>query len=261
MLMFIEKKPMTKKNSNTKLKISNGQKDISKLFLKRLLVKVMFSLGIGLIGLHAQTDTTTGTVTDIDGNVYKVVTIGNQVWMAENLRTTRYRNGDTISTTNPATLDISNEIEPKYQWAYDGDERNVSTYGRLYTWYALTDKRNIAPVGWHVPTDAEWRILGRLFGGDSIAIDKSKQAGTMYWKIPKTGVTNKSDFITLSAGSRWPNGKFVQLGKYGHYWSANEEYPGWAWRMLNSYEGENTIHLGSAPPKIGWAVRCIKDKD
>jgi uncharacterized protein (TIGR02145 family) len=222
-------------------------------------VCLILFLGLGLTGVQAQTDTTTGTVADIDGNVYKVVTIGNQVWMAENLRTTRYRNGDTISTTNPATLDISNEIEPKYQWAYDGDDRNVPTYGRLYTWFAVTDKRNIAPVGWHVPTDVEWKILGRLFGGDSIAIDNSKQAGTMYWKIPKTTVTNESGFVALSAGSRWPNGKFVQLGKYGHYWAANEEYPGWAWRMLNNYEGENTIHMGSAPPKIGWAVRCIKD--
>ena len=91
---------------------------------------------------------------DIDGNVYdNTVTIGTQIWMTENLRTTRYSNGDSIGTT---TLDISGESTPKYQWAYDGNESNVATYGRLYTWYAVTDSRNVCPVGWHVPSDAEW---------------------------------------------------------------------------------------------------------
>ena len=89
----------------------------------------------------------TPTVTDIDGNVYQTVTIGKQVWMAEDLKTTRYRNGDLIGPTTPATLDINSESSPKYQWAYDGDEKNVATYGRLYTWYAVADGRNIAPVG------------------------------------------------------------------------------------------------------------------
>lgn len=88
-------------------------------------------------------------VTDIDGNVYHTVTIGTQVWMVENLKVTKYRNGDLIGTTTPATLDISGEAEPKYQWVYDGKESNVSTYGRLYTWYAITDNRNVCPKGWH----------------------------------------------------------------------------------------------------------------
>ena len=89
----------------------------------------------------------------MDGNVYTSVTIGTQVWMVENLKTTKYRNGDLIGTTTPSTLDISAEATPKYQWAYSGDGNNVNTYGRLYTWYAVTDTGNTCPLGWNVPTD------------------------------------------------------------------------------------------------------------
>jgi uncharacterized protein (TIGR02145 family) len=120
-------------------------------------------------------------VTDIDGNTYRTVTIGSQVWMAEDLRTTRYRNGDLIGTTSPSTLDISGESAPKYQWAYAGDEGNVATYGRLYTWHASTDNRSIAPVGWHVPTDAEWVTLTEFLGGEAAAQGKLKEAGTTHW--------------------------------------------------------------------------------
>jgi len=99
------------------------------------------------------------TVKDIDGNVYHTVTIGTQVWMVENLKTTKYRNGDLIGTSTPATLDIRGESNPKYQWAYDGNESNVAVYGRLYAWYTLTDSRNVCPIGWHAPTDTEWTTL------------------------------------------------------------------------------------------------------
>ncbi|MFA6581335.1 MAG: fibrobacter succinogenes major paralogous domain-containing protein, partial [Paludibacter sp.] len=96
------------------------------------------------------------TVTDIDGNTYHTVKIGTQTWMVENLKTTKYRNGDIIGTTTPSTKDISSESNPKYQWAFNGDESYVAKYGRLYTWYTINDDRKIAPNGWHVATDAEW---------------------------------------------------------------------------------------------------------
>src|SRR5512133_2727329 len=99
------------------------------------------------------------SVKDIDGNVYQTITIGTQVWMVENLKTTKYRNGDLIGTTTPASLVIEGESAPKYQWAYDGNESNVAIHGRLYTWYVATDSRNVCPTGWHVPSDAEWTVL------------------------------------------------------------------------------------------------------
>jgi uncharacterized protein (TIGR02145 family) len=103
-------------------------------------------------------------MTDQDGNVYTSVTIGTQVWMVENLKTTKYRNGDLIGTTTPATLNISAEATPKYQWAPNYAESIVTTYGRLYTWYAVTDTRNVCPTGWHVPTNVEWSILTTFLG-------------------------------------------------------------------------------------------------
>ena len=129
----------------------------------------------------------TAPVTDIDGNQYNTVTIGNQVWMAENLKTTKYQNGDEIGTTTPATLDISGETSPKYQWAYNGSEANVNTYGRLYTWYAVADERNICPAGWHVPSDDEWKTLEMFLGMTQ------EQADGTYWRGTDQGTQIKSE--------------------------------------------------------------------
>ena len=101
----------------------------------------------------------TDSIKDIDGNIYPTVTIGTQIWMAENLKTARFSNGDLIGTTTPATLVIEEEDTPRYQWSYDGNESNVGEYGRMYTWYVAADKRNVCPSDWHVPTDAEWTVL------------------------------------------------------------------------------------------------------
>jgi uncharacterized protein (TIGR02145 family) len=113
-----------------------------------------------IILVHSCETDDANAIKDVDGNVYTSVTIGTQVWMVENLKTTKYRNGDLIGTTNPATLDITGETSPKYQWPHDGNESNVATYyGRLYTWWAVTDSRNVCPTGWHVPSYAEWTTL------------------------------------------------------------------------------------------------------
>jgi len=137
------------------------------------------------------------TVTDVDGNVYHTVEIGTQVWMVENLKTTKYRNGDLIGTTTPATLDISSEATPKYQWAFEGNESNVNTYGRLYTWWAVTDIRGVCPTGWHVPTEDDWITLTTYLGGEDVAGGKLKEAGTTHWWAPNEGATNSSGFTAL----------------------------------------------------------------
>jgi uncharacterized protein (TIGR02145 family) len=142
-------------------------------------------------------------MTDPDGNVYTSVTIGTQVWMVENLKTTKYRNGDLIGTTNPATLDISTEPTPKYQWAYEGNESNVVTYGRLYTWYAATDPRNVCPTGWHVPSDVEWTTLENYLIANSFNYDgstsenkiaKSLATATNWTSSSNTGAVGNTDY-------------------------------------------------------------------
>jgi hypothetical protein len=115
--------------------------------------------------IYFSTEIPSVTVKDIDGNAYKLVTIGTQVWFSENLKTTRYRNGDSIGTTIPAEKDILSEIAPKYQWAYNGDNSIVGVFGRLYTGNVVIDSRGVCPVGYHVPSDAEWTTLTDLLGG------------------------------------------------------------------------------------------------
>jgi uncharacterized protein (TIGR02145 family) len=227
------------------------------VFSIQLKVRGILLLGFGLTLVQAQTDTVKDIVTDVDGNVYRTITIGTQTWMVEDLKTTRYRNGDFIGTTNPDTLDISSEIAPKYQWAYNGDERNVVIYSRLYTWYAATDKRNIAPVGWHLPTNAEWDTLTNYLGGKIAAQAKLKEAGTKHWNSPNDG-TNESGFTALPGGNHWSN-KFLGLGDFTHWWTATEYDTCFAWRRILKNDGPQKNFKGYARKDIGWLVRCIKD--
>ena len=198
-----------------------------------------------------------GELNDRDGNVYSTVKIGTQVWMVENLKTTRYSNGDLIGTTTPASSDIRSEDTPKYQWAYDGNESNVATYGRLYTWYAVNDSRNVCPDHWHVPTQAEWTTLTDYLGGQSISGGKLKEAGTTHWMSPNTGATNETGFTALPGGYRLSSGGFGGLGSDGAWRSStvNNSNEDWTIGMGNSY----TDAYGSNNSKrSGYSVRCIQ---
>jgi uncharacterized protein (TIGR02145 family) len=202
-------------------------------------------------------DDTTLTVTDKDDNVYKTVTIGTQVWMAENLKTTKYLNGDLIGTTTPAALDLSGEDTPEYQWAYNGDENNVAVYGRLYTWYAATDSRNVCPEGWHLPNKIEMTKLTDYLGGDTIDGKKLKETGTTHWISPNTGATNESGFTALPGGYHGYGGTFYFIGYAGYWWSATEFDTDNAWYRGLYYNGIYEHNL-SNNKKVGFSVRCIK---
>lgn len=199
-----------------------------------------------------------GTMTDQEGNTYKTIQIGTQVWMAENLRVTKYRNGDLIGTTSPSTLPLTGAGNPSYQWAGMNDENQVATYGRLYTWQAVTDTRNIAPTGWHVASSAEWTTLRDYLGGDSIAGGKLKETGMTHWLGNNYGATNESGFTALPSGLRDAGGLFYTDGKYASWWTSTEEPPSNAWY---SYVGgvSTTLVLLDSPKSEGYAVRCVKD--
>jgi len=217
---------------------------------------------------------TDNTVTDIDGNVYHTVTIGNQTWMVENLKTTRYRNGEFIGTTTPATKDIYSETTPRYQWAYYGVESYVAKYGRLYTWYAATDTRKLAPAGWHLPTDAEWTTLetylianGYNYDGTTTGnkIAKALAATTDWNTYTETGTigddltkNNSSSFTALSGGYRYYNGTFYSIGYTGNWWSSTENYTTTArGRILFHSRADLGRDIGGK--RDGRSVRCIKD--
>jgi uncharacterized protein (TIGR02145 family) len=201
-------------------------------------------------------DNTKTDLVDKDGNVYTAVTIGTQVWMAENLKTTKYNNGDPIETT---TLDISNEIAPKYQWAYENNESYAGTYGRLYTWYTATESRNICPTGWHVPTDGEWETLKLYLGGDSIAGAKLKEAGTAHWQTPNNGTTNEVGFTALPSGYRNYLGSFVSIQVSSYLWSSSPNpTPEWSWGQ-RMYYNDAILLRGGYYKQSGASVRCLKD--
>jgi len=220
------------------------------------------------------------TVTDIDGNVYHTVTIGTQTWMLENLKTTRYRNGEVIGTTTPATKDISGESTPKYQWEYweyNGDESNATKYGRYYTWYAVNDSRNIAPVGWHVASLAEWETLdnylianGYNYDGTTTGnkIAKSLAATTDWYLSSDTGAigndlskNNSSGFTALPGGCRTSaGGSFSNVRSCGFWWPSSS----WDGATIDGSWGlYNTVHSGYysfGTGSWGLSVRCVRDE-
>jgi len=201
---------------------------------------------------------TYGTMTDQDGNTCRTIQIGTQVWMAENLKVTSYRNGDLIGTTDPATKNISGEATPEYQWPGLGDASKVATYGRLYTWFAVSDSRNIAPPGWHVASYEEWTILRDYLGGDSVAGGKLKETGTTHWISPNTGATNESGFTALPGGLRDPGGLFYTTNQPGNWWTSTESIAPNVWHAYTSGVASYLL-LISSNKAVGYSVRCVKD--
>lgn len=201
---------------------------------------------------------TTGSIAiDYDGNIYGVVTIGTQKWMAENLKTTHFANGDEISD-GTGLGDYSELYYPIYWFAYDDDLNNVSTYGRLYTWATVNDGRNICPDGWHVPSDAEWTTLTDYLGGEDIAGGKLREAGTEHWETPNTGASNESGFTALPGGVRSSHGSFSSFGNYCYWWSSTENDAMFAEKR---HLGNSTskIYGGNYVKQTGLSVRCLKD--
>lgn len=196
------------------------------------------------------------TVTDIDGNVYHTIIIGTQVWLLENLCVTHYRNGDPIPEVTDNTA-WSNLTTGAY-CNYDNDINNVTTYCRLYNWFAVNDSRKIAPVGWHVPSDAEWTTLTDYLGGESVAGGKLKEMGLTHWISPNTGATNESGFTGLPGGNRDNGGDFDNIGDNGGWWSSTEFSTSAAWnRRLQYNSGE--VDRGSNSKGTAFSVRCLKD--
>lgn len=196
------------------------------------------------------------TITDIDGNVYHTVTIGTQVWLVEDLKSTKYRDGTSI------VQEIDNAAWSTLATAaycdYDNSTSNGATYGHLYNWFAVHDSRNICPSGWHVPSDAEWTTLTDFLGGKSVAGGKMKETGTAHWLSPNTGATDEVGFKALPGGERRATGQYIYLGEYGCWWSSTENDAQQAWiRYVGNSEVDVTNQLYNK--NYGYSVRCIKD--
>src|SRR5690554_457357 len=188
-----------------------------------------------------------------DGNVYKTVTIGNQVWMAENLKY--------LPSVNNLSED-SQDTPGYYVSDYDGTDvtaakatANYTTYGVLYNWPAAM---NACPTGWHLPSDAEWTELTDYLGGEGVAGGKLKEIGTTHWNTPNTNATNETGFTALPGGGRNYGGSFNDVGSYGGWWSATEGNANGAWYrdLICSY---SNVYRNYANKELGLSVRCLRD--
>jgi|GEM_PF-434496 Immunoglobulin I-set domain./Fibrobacter succinogenes major domain (Fib_succ_major). len=206
----------------------------------------------GSVLSNAATITTyTITATDIDGNVYHGVTIGNQVWMVENLKTTRFNDGSAISLLTPDSTWAG------YCWYNNDSATYGKIYGALYNWYAVNTGK-LAPIGWHVPTDAEWNTLINYLGDDNVAGGPLKDTGTIYWNSPNTQATNSSGFFALPGGYCDDAGGFSNVGNRGYWWSTWTVDITDSWYRYIGYDDEYILR-SYFKNVYGLSVRCIKD--
>ena len=202
-------------------------------------------------------DVSYGTMTDQDGNLYKTVTIGTQTCMAENLRTTKYNDGTTIPNVIDDFEWVTFKTGAYCNYNNTTSTNTIATYGRLYNWYAVNTGK-LAPAGWHVPTDAEWRELTDYLGGESVAGGKLKETGTTHWNTPNTGATNETGFTALPGGDRYGRGAVDGVGSLGYWWSATEGFAGNAWHRYMGY-GNSNVGRNDSLKGLGFSVRCVRD--
>jgi len=211
------------------------------------LVAVIFATSSISISTYAQE---TGTFTDSrDGHVYKTVKIGNQIWMAENLA---------YKTSSGS-------------WAYNNNESNVTTYGRLYNWAAAMNGdstsynnpsgvQGVCPNGWHLPSGNEWTELVDFLGGYNVAGGKMKETGYEHWNSPNSGATNESGFTALPGGYRaYNDGTFNDLGNDAHFWSTSEGSSSSVWGRGLYYNTSEVSPYGGGFKNFGYSVRCLQD--
>jgi uncharacterized protein (TIGR02145 family) len=199
-------------------------------------------------------------LTDICGNNYPSVIIGQQEWMKKNLDVCKYRNGDIIP-----------QVQDPTQWAnlttgawcyYQNSTANGTVYGKLYNYYAVIDPRGLAPLGWHIPSDSEWNILVITLGGSTIAGGKLKVTGNSHWSNPNLGATNESGYSALPGGIRnnnfstLSNGYFTGIYNYGFWWS-NPSNPQGSFNC--SYNDAVAGFMDGIFSNSGLSIRCVKD--
>ncbi len=191
-----------------------------------------------------------------DGRIYKTVKIGSQVWMAENLNTDRFRNGDTIpeAKTSEEWEAAGKNQQPAWCY-YENSPSNGIKYGKLYNWFAVMDPRGLAPKGWHMPSDAEWTALTDYLGGQEKAGVKMKSKNG--WRGEGNG-TNNTGFSGLPGGYRSSNMEFFGIGMYGYWWSSTENSTLYAWNRFLGYSFSNVYRYGCRKEE-GLSVRCIMD--
>jgi len=197
------------------------------------------------------------SVYDLDGNPYTSVNVGSQTWLTENLKTTKYANGDDIP--NLTEFDAwSNAASGAWSYFENEPLYNIP-YGKLYNWFAVMDPRNICPSGWHVPEESEWSTLISFLGGNEVAGNVLKETGIAHWKPNNDFATNSSGFTALPGGARSP---FIGISypalSLGLFWSATpfDDEKAIGYYLFDAYQ---SIHTQEYQKQTGFSVRCVKD--
>ncbi len=196
------------------------------------------------------------TITDIDNNHYHIIQIGNQVWMGENLKTTKYSNGDAVN--HPLTPAAWNQAKTGGYCDYDNNPANSVVYGRLYNYYAVADSRNIAPAGWHVPDYNEWTRMINYIGGGNTAGGKLKETGTSHWDSPNAGATNEFGFTALPGGIRDDQGVYSGIKSGGAFWIATTSGTDLAWFFSVNNTDQNVFSF-TWFKNYGFSLHCVRD--
>jgi uncharacterized protein (TIGR02145 family) len=231
----------------------------------------VFLLLFSYCSKKSPTEPETPTIRGNDGTIYKIKKIGEQIWMIENLRETKYRNGDPIpNVTSPTEWE---NLTTGARCYYRNDEDLVNSYGYLYNWAAVSDSRNIAPEGWHVPTDEDWKQLEMAIGMGESETNEDGYRGTYegsnlagqksLWRAGK--LTNNpgfgiSGFAAIPGGYCVPKGYCYDLRECAYYWTATESDPDDddVWYRAIYYNHEQVLRL-EQDRQCGFSVRCVKD--
>lgn len=228
---------------------------------RRLRIYQLVLVGlIVILAYKCKKDNTTITAIDIDGNSYTTVRIRRQVWIAENLKTTRLNDGTIIPLVNDST-EWGASSTYACCWAFN-DIYYKKDYGALYNWYAINTGK-LCPTGWHVPSDDEWAALISYLGGEYVAGGSLKETGTSHWFSPNDDATNETGFSALPGGYRDLDGSFSKLGHNGNsgfWWTSSDSsvIDGFAYGLyfLSSYVSRRGFSYNK---KMGFSVRCLKD--
>jgi len=256
------------KNAVTAEKIRIDKNNFKQMKLREL-ITIVCGLTLALSSCKKDNNTTSSVVKDVDGNVYKTVTIGTQTWMVENLKTTKYND----STPIPIVTDgLDWKLSSAAYFNYNNIASNAITYGRLYNWYAVNTGK-LAPKGWHVPSIAEWDTLqtylianGYNYDGSTTGnyIAKSMASKTGWDSSTSAGcignnpnTNNKSGFTALPGGYRYYDGSFYHVGFESYWWSTTESYSNAYFMCLSNHTSSLYYHTDFK--RSGFSVRCIKD--
>ncbi len=215
--------------------------------MKKSLLLIFISL---TAVLNSKAQSTGSGLMDIEGNTYKSILLGKQEWMMDNLKVTKYRNGQSIP-----------HIQDSIVWnAWKNGAyvfyKNDTKHGILYNWMAVNDSRGVCPTGWHVPSSFEWDTLAKFLGGNEVAGGKMK--AKLHWETPNTSATNESSFHALPKGMYGVNGSFNNIGKNAYWWSSSEHGVSSAWGREIGFN-ESALFAGHGDKRDGLSLRCIKD--